>query len=824
MSGMSDGELPRAVASGIELAPGADDVYVPVEPRRVALGVGVLAALYLVALYCAAPVPGRALALFGVPRDQLGRDGGMRMTWRPPGDLDPRELRRLDIFESAADGYIVDVPGVAAEDVEATAHRMGGEGRLEFHVVLEVPEMQQLAGVLGLPMHGQQPIDVEVDQWRPEDGGPMHTDYFLRGPTREALMAQVAKARDLGWKLPAGARIAFAHESFRADKPEYWRTYVIADEPALDGTAIDNATGSYDPNTNRPIVLLDFTREGAETFGDLTARIVGHKLATMLDDEVKSAPIINGPIRGGRASIAMGGGDLRAQERERDELLHVLGAGELPRGGRVLSATYVEPGETPVKRWLARFALGLVGGALAGGLAWLAVRVLRPHRRRVRPLAGTQSVALPMFWTFMALLGMAAGLSLMLPGINETELENVLNQQGHWFAGSTLSIFALGIVPVVSSAVVVEMAVWIVPRWRRVRDGGAEARRKIGLAVGICTVVLATVQAYFLAQYMDVFNRGGAEVFVAHGAGIKWLIMVTLVAGVMCMAWLASVITRRGLGNGYAVMLAASWILHTIDRLSDVGGAKVVLVVVTIACVAAVVLVTAHWRVRGPRSVAMPLPAAGMIPLAGAGGLVVAISLLTSLGLPLLPERLADVLHPFEYETVALVALVVATALWSWALARPGRRAKELDRAGLVPANGEMWLRAAAASALVLLAIYFVTHATSSVEPALGKQIEPRLALLVEPVSLVLAIAVIADLFTEWRDRRRGLVAVRQLHDPLLADVVRDRLAAAGIDHHMQSLRARTLLAAFASYVPITVLVAADRADDAERELRELLE
>src|SRR5262249_2675279 len=126
---------------------------------------------------------------------------------------------------------------------------------------------------------------------------------------------------------------------------------------------------------------------------------------------------------------------------------------------------------------------------------------------------------------------------------------------------------------------------------------------------------------------------------------------------------------------------------------------------------------------------------------------------------------------PFEYETVALVALVVATALWSWALARPGRRAKELDRVGLVPANGEQWLRAVAASVLVLLAIYAVTQATSSIEPALGQRIETRLAVFVEPLALVLAIAVIADLIAELRDRRRGLVPVRQLHDPLLADV-----------------------------------------------------
>ena len=52
----------------------------------------------------------------------------------------------------------------------------------------------------------------------------------------------------------------------------------------LTGTGISDAMGSYDPNTNRPIVLLDFNRHGSRVFGDLTARIVGKKLATILEE------------------------------------------------------------------------------------------------------------------------------------------------------------------------------------------------------------------------------------------------------------------------------------------------------------------------------------------------------------------------------------------------------------------------------------------------------------------------------------------------------------------------------------------------------------
>jgi hypothetical protein len=58
--------------------------------------------------------------------------------------------------------------------------------------------------------------------------------------------------------------------------------------------------------------------------------VAGRKLATLLDGNIKSAPIINGPIRGGRASITMGGGDQSHMERERSELVAVIGAGAMP--------------------------------------------------------------------------------------------------------------------------------------------------------------------------------------------------------------------------------------------------------------------------------------------------------------------------------------------------------------------------------------------------------------------------------------------------------------------------------------------------------------
>lgn len=109
-------------------------------------------------------------------------------------------------------------------------------------------------------------------------------------------------------------------------------------------------------------MLLDFNRYGSRVFGDLTAEIVGKKLATILDDTVKSAPIINGAIRGGRASITMGGGEPHRQEIERDKLVNVLKTGSLPAPLREDSVSDVGPtlGRDAISKTQLSFIIGVI--------------------------------------------------------------------------------------------------------------------------------------------------------------------------------------------------------------------------------------------------------------------------------------------------------------------------------------------------------------------------------------------------------------------------------------------------------------------------------
>jgi hypothetical protein len=365
---MTEGELPTAIASGSGVGPRDGDAIVAVDPRRVALAVGEIAMFVLLAALFLTALPTRVVGWLGGPHDEIERYGGVLARWQPPAGADESSLDAR--FARDGSAYLVPVPRVGPDDVEATAARL--VSGLQFHEVRELPEMRELVRVLELPMSHRWPLDAEIEEWHPEGGGPSHQDYFLRGETRAVIVAALAEAARRGWHLPAGTHIAYEHvepDSWQAHdaRREFWRTYVLDDAVALDGSAIANAVGTYDQNTNRPTVLLDFNHRGAQARGELTTHIVGFKLATVLGGEVKSAPVINTPIRGGRASIAMGDGTPETQERERDALISVLSVGPLAIGGRVLEAHYVAPVDARVRLALAQTACALVGGLVSGG-------------------------------------------------------------------------------------------------------------------------------------------------------------------------------------------------------------------------------------------------------------------------------------------------------------------------------------------------------------------------------------------------------------------------------------------------------------------------
>jgi preprotein translocase subunit SecD len=335
-------------------------------PRAVASGAAVLATACLLVLF---------VELGGATTD-FARDGGLRMTWTPPaGYAAHRVVDRLTahgthVVIDARGDAVIDVAGVEPENVDEVAREIATRP-IELHQVLETKEMLQLPRVLSLPMLARSPLDADVDAWRTANGLAFH-DYYLFG-ARPMIDAALARAAEAGWTLPPRTHIVYQHLL----EPESWRTYVVSDTVEVDADDIVAAVGARDAVTGAPAVEVELSTAAGERFGELTARIAGHKLAVVRGDEVVSAPVIDGAIRTGRASFLMGGIDRVRALHDREVIVAVLRGGALPRGGTVRAASYVAPASGELVVWLARALAALVGGALVGLGAFAAVRATR---------------------------------------------------------------------------------------------------------------------------------------------------------------------------------------------------------------------------------------------------------------------------------------------------------------------------------------------------------------------------------------------------------------------------------------------------------------
>ncbi|HEY4242441.1 MAG TPA: protein translocase subunit SecD [Kofleriaceae bacterium] len=235
-------------------------------------------------------------------------------------------------------------------------------------------------------------------------------EWYLFGDKELGL--QGLTQTDPAFKVPDDKQFGYEkHEPDDEDEEELkkgigWRTYYLDRAVRLTGSEIEDARPSQNPQTGRPLVELEFTRHGGRVFGDLTAQIEGKKLATILDDTVKSAPVIETAIRGGRASITMGTGDPVRAEAEREALVNVLKTGSLP--ARLIEQNRSQVGPTLGADAIAKTRLSFIMGIILVIIIMVGVY----------QWSGTIAVFAVVFHIMMTLAVMALfGATLTLPGI-----------------------------------------------------------------------------------------------------------------------------------------------------------------------------------------------------------------------------------------------------------------------------------------------------------------------------------------------------------------------------------------------------------------------
>ena len=243
-----------------------------------------------------------------------------------------------------------------------------------------------------------------------------------------------------------------------------------------------------------------------------------------------------------------------------------------------------------------------------------------------------------------------------VPNVDHTALTSVLNsnnllQMLNIFSGGSLqnfSIVAMGVYPYITSSIVMQLLVPIIPRMEELSKEGEYGRNKINQYTRILTVPLALIQGY--GQMLALNNFSNVKVFSNFGlfSGSTFFptitVLVSLTAGTILAMWLGELITENGVGNGISLIIFAGIVARLPTLLGQQISAGnvpflIVMAIIAIGVIFAVVFMSEGQRripvqyakrIRGNRmyqgqSTHIPLRvnSAGMIPLIFAASIVI---------------------------------------------------------------------------------------------------------------------------------------------------------------------------------------------------------
>jgi preprotein translocase subunit SecY len=224
------------------------------------------------------------------------------------------------------------------------------------------------------------------------------------------------------------------------------------------------------------------------------------------------------------------------------------------------------------------------------------------------------------FFTLGILLIERIAAHIPAPGINASALgqyfkqaENTLLSFYDLFAGGGLSqatIAALGIMPYISTSIILQLLGTTIPYLQKLQKEGEEGRKKISQMTRYGTVALAAVQAIGVATWLCSLSVvvGGTEVKVVPDQGAMFFLMtmVTMATCTMFIMWLGEQITERGIGNGISLIITigilARFPTAIFDEVRQIANGnrnimiELVLVAILLAIVAAIIFITQGIR------------------------------------------------------------------------------------------------------------------------------------------------------------------------------------------------------------------------------------
>ncbi|MDB4285591.1 preprotein translocase subunit SecY, partial [bacterium] len=176
-------------------------------------------------------------------------------------------------------------------------------------------------------------------------------------------------------------------------------------------------------------------------------------------------------------------------------------------------------------------------------------------------------------FTFGMLVVYRVGAHIPTPGIDLLALDSFFEAAKgtmlgffDMFSGGALrrlTIFALGIMPYINAAIILELLKVVIPHLARLAKEGEAGRKKLTQYTRYGTIVIAIVQATGISIGLESMSApSGTPIVPFPGIPFRLLTILTLTAGTAFIMWLGEQITERGIGNGISLIIFAGIVVR----------------------------------------------------------------------------------------------------------------------------------------------------------------------------------------------------------------------------------------------------------------------
>ena len=228
-----------------------------------------------------------------------------------------------------------------------------------------------------------------------------------------------------------------------------------------------------------------------------------------------------------------------------------------------------------------------------------------------------------LWFTLFVLIIYRTGTYIPLPGIDPQILEDIFRQQQggilgmfDMFSGGALgrmTIFALGIMPYISSAIIMQLMTAVSPRIEQLKKEGERGRQKINQYTRYGTVFLAAVQGYGISIGIEGMTSSQGSAVIDPGMFFRATTVITLVGGTIFLMWLGEQITARGIGNGISLIIFSGIVANLPSAVAatlELGrtGALSMVLILGLIIMIAVVLIFIVFVERAQRRIVVQYP------------------------------------------------------------------------------------------------------------------------------------------------------------------------------------------------------------------------